>query len=486
MRQERAVEGPAGSVSLSARSFDILVLLLSKPSQVVSKDEILSAVWPGVVVEENTLQVHISALRKALDQGMIVTVHGRGYKYAGPVPAEAASSEVPVSMGPDRKPVIAVLPFENMSLDLGEQYFSDGMTQDIIDRLTRFRMISVAGQRSMGAIRGMGDDIRSIAAQFAADYIVTGNIRRSETRIRIAARLTDCHTGNAVWAQHYDRPIQDLFAVQDEVASLIASMLMGRVEAEAATRHPVVSHSLTSYDLVLRGIWHFKKLTVADNERAAELFQAALDINPLNAEALRWLSSCCINRWFTTHDRSQLAMSVKLGRTAAELDPASALCHTAHAFPLIWSEGCEAAASVYRKALQANPDDPHVLAEMALVEFYRGNLPSGHKLLDEAERLNPMPPLWYAEFRAIAAFAEGRYSDALPSFAAVPECVFDNTYMLACMGYLGTADGFEKVIKRVRESGWNLRQVAADEPFKYPAVRERLHDGLTRAGITWG
>ena len=146
-RQERLVEGPDGAVELSARAFDLLCVLLDHAGEVVSKDAIFAAVWPGVVVEENTLQVHVSALRKVLPPDMIATVHGRGYRYAGSMPVKQDAAAAPaMAMQVNSKPVIVVLPFENLSGDPDQQYFSDGITGDITDRLVRFRKLSVIGQ----------------------------------------------------------------------------------------------------------------------------------------------------------------------------------------------------------------------------------------------------------------------------------------------------------------------------------------------------
>ena len=133
-RAERLLVGPNGPVELSARSFDILDALLAKPDEVVGKADLFEIVWPGLAVGENTLQVHISALRRALPSGMIMTVHGRGYKYAGPKPFVAAAESQE-----KRKPSIAILPFDNMSDDGEHDYFSDGITEDIIAELSKFK-----------------------------------------------------------------------------------------------------------------------------------------------------------------------------------------------------------------------------------------------------------------------------------------------------------------------------------------------------------
>ena len=148
-RAERLLEGPNGPVELSARSFDILALLLERPDDVIGKTELFDAVWPGLVVEENTLQVHISALRKLLPAEMIVIVHGRGYKYSGPKPF-VATAEAPALP----RPSIAVLPFDNMSGDPQQDYFSDGITEDIIAELGKFREFLVIARNSSFQFRG--------------------------------------------------------------------------------------------------------------------------------------------------------------------------------------------------------------------------------------------------------------------------------------------------------------------------------------------
>ncbi len=480
MHRDRQVSGPDGPLNLSARSFDILAALLAKPNELISKNDLFDTVWPGVAVEENTLQVHVSGLRKALGPSLIVTVHGRGYKYAGPPPVSPGGHE-PAQVKPDRKPLVAVLPFNNPGDDPEQQYFIDGITEDIIDRLAKYRVLSVIGHHSSFALRGRDDDLPELRGKLAADYVLTGSIRKLGGRVRIAARLTDAVNGTAMWAEHYDRPLEDVFAVQDEVADIIASTLMGRVELEIGGRGPQRGLDVSSYELVLRGIWHFRTLTVAGNAYAAECFQAAIAVNPGNAYAHRWLSSCYINHWFMEHRRDHLAKGLELARRSTELDPTNAQCHTACAFLQLWAEGLDAATASYNKAFALTPGDPHVLAELGLLHIYRGDLASAYDFIDQAERLNPLPPLWYAEFRAIGAFVAGRYAEALPGFAAIPECAFDTAYVTACLGHLGDAAGIAAITPRIEQRHWDLLAVAADEPFRDPEPRQRLITGIAKA-----
>jgi TolB-like protein len=300
-RRERCLDGPGGRLDISGRSFDLLDALLRHPSEPVSKAELFDAVWPGLAVEENTLQAHISNLRKILGSSIIVTVHGRGYKYTGPQPTAVEDDDtaprVPLQASGasklDGKPVIAVLPFANLSGDPDQQYFSDGVTEDIIDRLSKYRILSVIGRHSSFALRGSDDKYRDLRDKLAADFVVTGNVRKAENRIRVAARLTDVATERVIWADHYDRPLADVFALQDEVASIIASTLFGRVELEVAQKStPAEPRRLTSYEHVLKGIWHFKKLTPQANAIAAEHFTKAIAEFPENADAYRGLAIC--------------------------------------------------------------------------------------------------------------------------------------------------------------------------------------------------
>jgi TolB-like protein len=467
-RAERQLLGPEGPVELSARSFDILALLLGRPDEVIGKSAIFDAVWPGLVVEENTLQVHISALRKALDTGMIMTVHGRGYKYAGPEPLDAPSIPAPLQ---GRRPVIAVLPFANLSDEAKQQYFSDGVTSDIIDRLTRYRILSIIAGREAGG-------------SLSCDYVLSGNVRKSSDRIRIAARLSEAATEATVWAEHYDRPLADLFTVQDDVASVIARTLVSRVEVKVATRSGAASAAqLSGYDLVLQGMWHFKAMTPVAFAHAAHCFTKAIEIDPENAEAYRGLAICENNRWLSDFDWQGMELCLPLATRAVALDPTSAGCHAVHGFCRMWLEGLDVAAQSYDRALSLNPDDPHILSEVGLLNVYKGDLVVARSYFEKAFSSDPLQPLWYAEFGAVCDFAEGHYVKALPAFLAIPDGAWDVMYALACVGQIGDVEGAQQLKSRINAAGrqWDFSKGAHAEPYRDPAIRERLSEGIRMA-----
>ena len=213
--------------------------------------------------------------------------------------------------------MIAVLPFENLSGDPGQQYFSDGITEDITDRLTRFRALSVIGKHSAFAFRGSAPDFGAIRDKLKADFVVSGSIRRSETRIRIAARLTDAASETAIWAEHYDRPLADLFDFR--MRSPIfwrppsQDCSKSRLPHELAANRPPAS---TAMNYMLRGQWHFDQFTRPGNDEAVACFSRAVEIDPQNAYALAWLALSHINRWMHGFFRRRPEIWCRTGRAS--------------------------------------------------------------------------------------------------------------------------------------------------------------------------
>lgn len=476
--EERLLSGPGGAVDIGVRAIDVLRVLLARPSEVVSKDELLSTVWPDAVVEENALQAQISALRKVLGASMIATVHGRGYRYAGGVPLSMDAGTAN-SAPQDRKPVVAVLPFANLSDDPEQRYFSDGITEDIIDRLSRFRMIAVIGSHSTFAIAGNAAGLAQVREKFVADYAVTGNVRRYGGHIRIAARLTDTLHGTVLWAEHYDRPVAELFGINDELASVIAGMLTRHVEVDVGSRPPL--RDVSSYEVAMMGMMHFRAYTPEGNDRAASYFRRALEIDSRCTEALRGLSAYHIVMWLIQGAKEDLTRALDFALRGIETDPSNAGCHSNVGLVRLWAEGVDAARPAFQRAIEINPGDSYVLADASVGAVYDGDLITARGLLEKACRLNPIAPPWFAEYRGLLEFAEGRYEGSIRAFGDLRNRRYNMAYVVASYGHIGDGALLPVLLSRVRESGWNLSDFAATEPFRQAYLREQLLEGIAKA-----
>lgn len=486
-RRERQLQGPVGPLELSVAAFDILSELLDRSGAVIGKTELLETVWPNAIVEENTLQVHVSALRKALEPGMIETVHGRGYKYAGPAPVAVRTITVPETPAPEtiaRKPTIVVLPFENQGGDPDQQYFSDGITEDITDRLTRFRAFAIIGQHAASAFRGKAPDFTIIRERLKADFVVTGSVRRLGNRIRIAVRLADARSETSMWAERYDRPLAQIFELQDEVAGLIAASVANQLEIEIAawsgTRIPA---SFAAYEHILKGNWHFKTLTMAATARAIVCFEQALTLDPRNAEAMSLLAMCYTSGWMYEFSDAKLAKGIELAKDAIALDESAAKAHAVLGLGLVYAEGLETGRPPIERALALNPKDWFGLSNRSMASIYEGKPEEARALSEEARRLNRMPPFWLTEFECISRFGEGHFAEVLPGVEPMTDGAWDMMYAMACYGHLGMKDKARETVRRFRDQGREVDFMmgAAREPYVNSETRDLLAAGLKAA-----
>ena len=257
---------------------DILALW-HQPGEVVSKDQLLTRVWPGLTVEENNLQVQISALRKALDnensgQSHLITVPGRGYRLVGL--SDALSSPAL----PD-KPSIAVLPFQNLSNDPKQDYFADGIVEDIITALCHIRWLFVIARNSSFAYKGRPVDVKQVARELGVRYVLEGGVRKAAKRVRITARLIDASTGAHLWANHFDGNLEHIFDLQDQVTASVVGAIsptLEQAEIERASHKP--TGSLDAYDYFLRGLANAHRVTRDATTEALQLFSKATELDP--------------------------------------------------------------------------------------------------------------------------------------------------------------------------------------------------------------
>src|SRR5579859_1302275 len=300
LRHRRLVSNGV-ALELKNKAFDILCVLARARGQVVTKDELMAKVWPGLIVEENNIQVHVSALRKVLGEergapARLMTIPGRGYRLVG---VEEASEQEAQKQGVENaaaiadRPSIAVLPFQNLSGDPEQSYFADGIVEDIITGLGRVKWLSVIARSSSFVYKGKDVDVRQVEAELAVRYVLQGSIRKSADRIRITTQLVEAHSGAQVWAERYDRVLGNLFEVQDEISmSVVGAIEPGLMKAEVERIKRKRPETLGAYDLVLRALPFLYKLMPEASAPAVPLLQKALSLEPAYPVAHAMLAWC--------------------------------------------------------------------------------------------------------------------------------------------------------------------------------------------------
>jgi TolB-like protein len=468
-RAERLLLGPKGPVELSARSFDILAMLLERPDEVIAKTELFDAVWPGLVVEENTLQVHVSALRKLLPSEMIATVHGRGYKYAGPRPFVAAA-EAPA---PPR-PSIAVLPFDNMSGDPEQDYFSDGITEDIIAELGKFREFLVIARNSSFQFRGKANDLAEVAKKLGVQYVVEGSVRKIGNRVRVTVQLIDASSTAHIWGEHYDRELDDIFAIQDEITQMIAARLARQARTAIAFRTRArPTGNMSAYESYLRALQLASQYETV--LQAEPCLQKAVELDPEFAGARAMLGFVESMKFWWSYDPSHLDSGLRIAKAALQLDPEEAYGHLASGFALMFLRRFREAETSLDRAVALNPNDPFILSIRALLLNYVGKYDAALVELEQAQRRDPFAVGWFEDFLGIILTNAGRYREALASYAKMATVQsWSLVYLVICHAELGETRQAEAALARLKSSLYYLQfpGITLDDILKEEVIHE--------------
>jgi TolB-like protein len=300
------------AVHVEPQVFDLLVYLVQNRDRVVSKDDIIASVWRGRIVSESTLTSRINAARTAVgdsgkNQKLIRTVARKGFRFVGTLDPKSNASvtamPLPALAVPER-PAIAVLPFANIGGDPEQEYFSDGISEDIITALSKLRWFFVIARNSSFTYKGKAVHLRQIAEELGVRYVVEGSVRKGGERLRITAQLNDVTTGGHLWAERFDRRLQDVFAVQDEITEAIVAAIEPQLYAAEnfrAQRKP--PDSMDAWDLVMRALSYYWRVTRQDHMVAQALLEKAISIDP-NSRRIwagptwtRWCHSPSAPRW---------------------------------------------------------------------------------------------------------------------------------------------------------------------------------------------
>ena len=408
------------------------------------------------------------------------------------------NSSIPVPSGKNR-PSIAVLPFTNMSGDPEQEFFSDGITEDIITEFARFNDLFVIARNSAFVFKNQSVDITDAGQKLGVEYVVEGSVRKSGNRARITAQLIDVSTGNHIWADRYDRELEDIFEVQDEVVKTITSTLVGRVANAYRDRaQQKASVNMDAYDWLVQGRELFYNGISDDNFRAIEMFEKAISLDSGYAAAYALLAEAYIRDWATfwkfppstSHD-----MAWEYAKKALTLDDTDSKTHSALGVVNLFAGDINQASFHLGRALSLNPSDTHALIYMSRCESMSGNTDTGIQRVTEARHHNPFGK--YDWHYAPAFYVAHRYSEAIEVMRSIQNPA---PYMLcwkaAAHGQIGDNEVASQAISKFIESASeNLLATGTPLPenwvefiserwrFAHATDRDHFHDGLNKAGI---
>jgi TolB-like protein/tetratricopeptide (TPR) repeat protein len=396
--------------TLGPRAFSLLVALVERAGQLVPKAELLDLVWPGLVVEENNLQVQVSALRKILGADAIATVPGRGYRFTLQLEPAGASPGVAVAPQPSalrvaNLPSVAVLPFVNMSDDATNEYFADGLSEELLNVLSKIRGLRVVSRTSAFSFKGLKADIPTVAQKLNVANILEGSVRKAGTRVRVTVQLVHAATDSHLWSESYDRELEDIFAVQDDIAQSVvkeirADLIAGHatapalagVTAEVQAAAKGRSTNAEAYRLCLQGRFFLNCDNEEDVKKAIDFFGRAVALDPEYAEAWASLSFCYLhqgaNAWAPFLEGGERAREA--ARRALAVGPDVAASHWAMGVVLMYRDwdwrGAEAAV---RRAVQLAPEGRPLLLAARLMQGL-GQLEEAAASIDQALALDPL------------------------------------------------------------------------------------------------
>jgi TolB-like protein len=364
-----------------------------------------------------------------------------------------------------------------MSDDPEQQYFSDGVTEDITTELSRFGSINVLARHSTFVLRDRSENIREAVAALGANYFLEGSIRRAGNRIRLTAQLVDVSSQKHVWAHRYDRELADVFAIQDELVHAIVATLIGRLESsilERALRKP--PESLAAYDYYLRGLWCERKYDPEQIAEGRESLERAIALDPTFARAYALLAtSMMMAVWLDGSFDMPSDAILRTAKKAVELDPTDGDCFAKLGIIHLDRQEHEEARRNLEKALNLNPHEPSTWSHFAWYLVTVGEPESALEYLDRREAIDPYPPNWHSDVRAEALYDLGRYEEAARVLEQkTAPYAYNYGQLAACYGQLGrkeeAARSWEKFVERspeatlssVGDGNCYLRQVDSD------------------------
>ncbi len=495
-------------ISIEPKVFDLLAYALRNRERVVSKDELISALWNGRIISETALTTCINAVRTAIGdsgelQHLIKTLPRKGIRFVGAVreaeklatPANVAANEPRPEIELPDKPSIAVLPFTNMSGDPEQDYFADGMAEDIITALSRCNWLFVIARNSSFTYKGKIVDVRQIGRELGVRYVLEGSVRRAGHRLRFTGQLVDTTSGSHIWADRFDGEMSDVFDLQDRMTESVVGAIEPKLqlaEIERVKHKPAAN--LDAYDLLLRAQQFEYEFTEQSLAAALRCLEQALAIDPCYAPALGLAAYCYVERrvqWWAQNLEAEAIEGLRLAVRAIELarEDANVLWMAAYAGRSFGMDQ-DRARELLDRSLRLNPNSAMALTIAAWNQAIQ-NPVAALELLRRAERLSPRDPrAWVMDAtRAFAYFVGGQFNDAAAAakkgLAQNPRSARALRLLAASLARLGQRDNAAAAIQEL---------LAIDPHITISRVRQRLRhwpesvwnsysEGLRLAGL---
>ncbi len=389
-------------------------------------------------------------------------------------------------------PSIAVLPFANMSSDPEQEYFSDGITEDLITDLSKLSGLFVISRNSVNLYKGKAVKPEQVSQELGVRYVLEGSIRKAGNRVRITAQLVDATTGYHVWADRYDRDVQDIFALQDEVTQkIVAALEVKLTEGEQERLGRPLTNNIEAYDYYLRGLDCHTYATEEANARARQMFAKAVELDPQFAAAYACLGWAYFDQWSLgwSQDLQTLEQAFALAQQAIAVDPLLPDGHRLLGIVYLWKKHYELAIAEVERALALDPN--HADAYVALGDIFNwaGRAEETAPLVEKAMRLNPQYPSWYLWDLGHAYYLMGRYEEAMATFKRVlarnPDFMPAHAYLAVIHSELGLEEGARAAGAEFLRLSPELSLDALRQrlPYKDPTVLERILNAARKAGL---
>src|SRR3954454_52425 len=503
------------AIAIEPQVFDLLIYLVENRDHVVTKDDLIESIWGGRIVSESTLTSRINAARKAVgdtgkDQILIRTIARKGFRFVGDV--SVSSTQVAplqprtvqldddeaeadsVSLAPLDRPAIAVLPFTNLSGEPEQEYFSEGISEDIITALSKLRWFYVIARNSSFVYKGKAVHLKQIAEELGVDYVVEGSVRKDGDHIRITAQLNDVTTGSHLWAERYDRNLADVFAVQDEITQAVVAAIQPQLyAAEDFRARRKAPDNMAAWDLVMRALSHYWRVTRQDNLVAQALLEKAITVDPHYGQALGLLAA---SHMFGAHMgwtelETALPIAERAALSAIRADSEDPWAHYALASVYLLTRNFDDSLAEFELAIRLNPSFSPARGYYGVALAYCGRWQEGDLAARQALRLSPRDPFAavYCGVVAYAQFLGGNYDEAIRMAREAIRQRNDFTgghrVLVAAAGMAGMNEVAEAALLELLRAQPNisLDWIAKKIPFKLDVDRERYLEGLRRAGL---